>query len=249
LRLIDPFWESVEQAELAESLHPYWRNAGKWRLAAENGDALRAAQAAATWREVVIEHIDQATIAAQNIMLLDFHLRSITNAHAQAQSQVAALAKIRDHLREWQTELASAAPDQAVAEDAHWLTWYAFTQVGLSPGWTALLQAYPALGAPVAEYRSWLAQAIPAMEEEIQVVQAQAEALGSEADQVLQQYSEASRLSMGISANLQVEEITDQPPEIRRLRPVGLLMLIGSCLGLAAWLVWEMLQIARRQQP
>jgi hypothetical protein len=54
---------------------------------------------------------------------------------------------------------------------------------------------------------------------------------------------------MGISANLQVEEITDQPPEIRRLRPVGLLMLIGSCLGLAAWLVWEMLQIARRQQP
>ena len=249
LRTLDPYWESVDQAEFSETLHPYWRNAGKWRLAAQHPDPRRAIEAASIWQDVVIERIHEATAQAQNTMLLDFHLESMTNAHATAQVQVATLSGIREHLRAWQNELRSYAPDQTIAEDAHWLTWYAFAQVGLSPGWETLLGEYPKVGAPAMDYLTWLNRAIPAIEEEIQTAQTQASAMNDQAEQVSQEYAQASRQSLGISANLQVEEITDRPPEIRRLRPSGLLMLIGSCFGLAIWLVWELARLARRHQP
>lgn len=50
LRKADSAWHAVEAPELRNMLKAYWRNAGRWRLTAENQDAGLARQAVQIWK-------------------------------------------------------------------------------------------------------------------------------------------------------------------------------------------------------
>ena len=60
-----PIGKRFPDSELADMLHVYWRNAGKWRLVAEHQDAARARQMVVVWEETAVQVIDTAILQAQ----------------------------------------------------------------------------------------------------------------------------------------------------------------------------------------
>jgi hypothetical protein len=91
LRILDPRWNAVDQEGLAAMLRVYWRNAGKWRLAAEHADPLFASQAVTVWETVVVESVHYAVEQSQTAQQLDLQLQTATAALAAADARLAAL--------------------------------------------------------------------------------------------------------------------------------------------------------------
>jgi hypothetical protein len=74
----------------------------------------------------------------------------------------------------------------------------------------------------------------------------QAVALQQSYAQLSDQYALASKQSLGLSPNLKVDPITEEPPQITRVRPVGLLLLVGASLGAIAWLLFNLVRISQK---
>jgi hypothetical protein len=243
LRSMDNYWSSVSREELTSMLHVYWRNAGKWRLVAESDDPQHAAQAVSVWEEVVVEIVHSAVQEAQNTMLLDLQLQSITNSQTQIISRTIELKQMRDFLQTWSTETSQLPEDQPLTETDRWSIWSTLANANLSSlAWKSLLDAFPSSERPLSSYLSWLDQANLILDQEGQALTSQAEALGSEKNRIAAQYAEASKKSLGLSTNLEVDKISDDPPQQTVVRPTSLLILIGGSLGLivwaAVWLAW-----------
>ncbi len=169
LQEIDPYWETVSNAELAGMLHIYWRNAGKWRLVAEHPQPDRARQAVLQWETAVIDRVALAVEQSRQVMALNIQMQAL----AKQQAEVAAQTAKTKH------------PQQDLQEN------YA---------------------------------------------------------QLTQQYSHASQLSLGLSPDLNVERITDEPPQISQVRPLGMMMLTGASLGAILWLFYNLVRISRKLQ-
>ena len=130
LRVVDPYWQNVTRQDLAEMLHVYWRNAGKWRLVAEHEDPLYAAQAVIAWQDVVVEKVHAAVAQAQNALLIGDEWKAIADRVAQAKSQIAAQDQIRSQLLEWRTDLSAGRPGEALVESDRLQLRQLFDQTG-----------------------------------------------------------------------------------------------------------------------
>jgi len=144
LRASDRHWNNVTREQLGGMLHAYWRNAGKWRLVAESHDPQRAAQAVASWEEVVVERVHAAVAESQNMQVLDHQLQSIAYAQVQAISQAAKLDHIRNMLQAWKSNDSRRLANRPLDETERWLLWQQLAQARLSPSWDDLLAAFPA---------------------------------------------------------------------------------------------------------
>lgn len=240
LRSQDPYWLNVTREELSTKLRVYWLNAGKWRMVAEYTDPDRASQVVASWRDVVLEEVNAAVSHAQNTMVLDIRIQSITSDQTRAVSRSIELAQIRDSLQAWRKTAAQWSSDQPIEGLESWRLWsWAAIAANFDPAWKAILDGYPTADAPLQDYIDWLNRADISIGEEIEILQTQIEALELERANLAEQYATASKKSLGFSANLIVEKISDAPPQVAIVRPTSLLALVGSVLGLLTWaMVW-----------
>ena len=245
LKQQDVYWTRVTPEGLRDMLYVYWRNAGKWRLVAENTNRRFAAQAAVAWQEAVVAYIGTTVQAARQAMALDIQMQANAEAQAQAREQVAGLSKLRDNLQAWQSQ-AEKLPARQPLEEAErsqaWAQVADLKEVGTA--WPPLLASFPQAGAQTADYLSWVGQVLPVLGAEIEVRQVQIETLEAEQSGLAEQYAAASDASRGFSANLDVQKANTGPAQISAVRPSGLLALIGGALGLLAWAVLWLARLA-----
>ena len=237
LQEADPYWQKVDPAQLAKSLHVYWRNAGKWRLVAENEKPQHAAQAVSVWQEVVLERVHAAVNESQRAMVLEFQLKSITEAQSQIITGTETLKQTQADLANWHTSLAQKDLEMPLDSTERWQLWRSISQNKPDASWAPLLVAFPRPQAPVRDYSGWVEQMIPAIEETLQSNENQIADLNAQASEVKRQFAEASQKSRGLSATLDVEKISGARTEHTIVRPTGILLLVGSIIGLVAWLI------------
>lgn len=236
LREQDPYWKDVQLDELAGSLHVYWRNAGKWRLVAENDDPKRAAQAVAVWQEVVVENVHNAVSESQRAMVLEFQLKSIAEERASLLAEAETLKQTSAAFQNWLNQ--EDEPGESPLEGSErWKLWRLLTRNGMDDSWALLADTFPPETAARSSYRAWVENAISALEQEIQNLNEQAISQSELEAQVTDQFAQASQASLGLSASLDVDKISDSRIEQIIVRPTGTLLWIGSLLGLIAWLI------------
>lgn len=239
LREVDGYWSHVDRGELAAMLSVYWRNAGKWRLVAQANDPRRAAQAVTAWQGVVVEQANIAVNHSRDALVLDRQLQSVISTQTQAKNKLTKLSEMQKLLKTWASNTSNEPLDQPPDSDERWLLYQVVAQTGMGNAWLALLEAFPLPDAALQDYAAWLESANALLDQEISILQAQAEALQNERQHLAQQYAEASQQSLGLSPDLIVDTIMDAQPEQSVVRPTGWLILIGSVLGLLGWAtVW-----------
>ena len=249
LRERDSYWQNVPVSELYDMLHVYWRNAGKWRLVAENRDPKRAAQAASAWQEAVIERVDSAVSNAQETLMLDIQIQSLSAAETQPSQRAAQLKQIQTNLEDWQKQAKQWPQDQAVDPAEQWqVRSWAVQAAEYDPVWKELLEAMPPAGALPKDYYAWLEQARASLNSELDSLQVQIRELQRQRQSASEQYQTASKKSLGLSPNLEVEKVSDRPPELSANRPTGLLILVGAVIGLMAWIILWLARISLRKR-
>jgi len=248
LRQEDDFWQDVTRDELRAMLHAYWRNPGKWLLVAENPNPKHARQAAAAWQDVVVERIDAATASAQETMALDMRLQAMANAQTQASARLSDLNQVRAALLDWQTKANQWTADQPIQSEDRGQLFSLVNRVGGSEtAWESLLNEFPAVDAPTQAYLAWLDQVIPSIDNEISLVQAQIDSFEQERKSLVEAYGAASKESMGLSANLEVDKVSQAQPHQTIVRPTSTLMLIGGIFGLMVFVIIWLLQLTLRR--
>jgi hypothetical protein len=237
LRESDPYWQKVDPSQLAKAMHVYWRNAGKWRLVVENEESQHASQAVSIWQDVVLEQVHAAVSESQLAMVLEFQLKSITDAQSQIISGTQTLRQAQVDLADWSKNLAQKDQESPLVSTERWRLWSTIAQNNLDSSWTPLVEAFPPPQAPTRDYLGWVKELIPAIEKTIQFRENQQKDLSTQATVIKSQFAEASQKSRGLSATLDVEKISSARIEKTIVRPTGTLVLVGSLIGLVAWLI------------
>lgn len=237
LQQTDPYWQKVKSAQLAQSLHVYWRNAGKWRLVAENNDPKHAARAVTVWQDVVLEHVHAAVNESQRAMVLEFQLKSIAETQSQIITGTETLKQTRTVLANWNNNLSEVDPGKPLENTERWQLWHSIARNNLDASWTPLLAAFPSPQAATRDYAGWVEKVTPALDDTIQSMENQIKDLSAQATEVKRQFAEASQKSRGLSATLDVEKISGARAEQTIVRPTGMLVFVGSLFGLVAWLI------------
>jgi len=245
LRESDPYWDLITSTELAGSLHVYWRNAGKWRLVAENRDPRRATEAVTVWQDVVVEHVHQAVQESQQALLFDLQLRALEEKRNQIVIQTEEVKHLRGSIQSWLEQEKPTKATSPVPQSSHLRLWH-FAQVDLVPGWEAIQRVFPSEGASYKKYADWAAKAIPLLDQKIEILESQAKELERESGNKANQLFEASQKSHGLSATLNVDKVSELRAEEMITRPTGTMMLVGSLVGLFSWLALWISRISLR---
>jgi hypothetical protein len=246
LRGNDPHWASVNRRQLSAMLHAYWRNAGKWRLVAEASDPRRAAQAVSAWHDVVVETVHRAVGESRLITQIDNQLQSLSNTQARINSQIAGLSHLLALFGSWREYMYNLPANQQLSPELRWQLWYLCAQPDLGAGWKSLQDQYPLPEALPKDYLAWIDRAISALNQGIGTLQAQAADLAAQKGQAANEYTNGLQKSLGLSADLQVDPITDEPPVITVVRPTGLMTLVGAWLGFIIWALVAITTISQR---
>lgn len=242
----DPYWLNVTPTELGEMLNVNWRNAGKWRLIADGDNPLRASQAVSAWHNVVLAEIQSATLQAQNTFVYDTHLEALASKQVDLELEILELQKFQVKLKSRQGQI----------QDSSNLSWNTIKSKRLELEqiisnsstnfpWLSQFLEIPAGIAPASEYQEWLNQVNYGAELEKQNLENQLNAVKEQYNHTAVQYQTASNSSFGLSSNLRVEKLHDQPPDLYPLRPSGLLILIGGLIGFLLWIALSLIKITR----
>lgn len=234
LRTMDTYWQGVSREALAEMLHVYWRNAGKWRLVARHKNQTYATQAVLTWQDVIVERVHLAVAEAQNALLIASRLEALADARAAAEQQHVLLQQAKTQLEDWRSRLAEQQP---LRDEERMRLWLEFTQIAEGEGWRLTKDAFPVDGSPNPAYLAWLEKVLPLLDREIGLAHKQIEVQDQQYAELSAQYSQALEASLGLSAELLVQKISDRKLQLTIERPTGALILIGAAIG---WIVWAM---------
>jgi hypothetical protein len=245
LKEIDPYWESVTGTELAESLHVYWRNAGKWRLVAENTDPRRATEAVTVWQDVVVEQVHQAVLESQQAMVYDLQLRALEEQKNQVLLKIEEVKHSRSSIQDWVSVNKPGTISSPVLPASHWQLWR-LAQMDLGPGWNLILDTFPLERAAYSDYLQWIDKAVPYLDQETTALGRQIAGLEDELKSTADQFARAAQKSLGLSATLDVDKVSELRAQEMITRPTGLLMLIGSLIGMFTWLAIWISQISLR---
>lgn len=246
LQNLDPYWHGLTRPELRAMLHAYWRNAGKWHLVAENRNSRRAIQMVSVWQQVVLERVNRALHEAQTMIRLDQQMQALAAQQALASARLAELQRSLQTLQAQQESLSTSPPTQMLEQNQRWSIWQNLVQAELGAAWLDPAEKFPAMEEPVEKYGPWMEQAKLLLESEITSLNTQVEALQKEQITLSSEYELSLHNNLGLSADLQVDSVTTDPPQITMVRPTGLLMLVGGLLGLGSWLAQWAIRITQQ---
>jgi hypothetical protein len=244
------YWNGISARDLETHLHVYWRNAGEWRLVAENADAERATLLAEIWRDVAMEKIDLALFHAAGVSRLEAQQRAIARAHVDIKLRLVELAQLRDAMQAWQAASTPDGQSQPLSTLERWrLLDLAGKVADLDMAGAALLEDFPSAEAPAQEYLDWVDQALISIENEIAVTDKQSASLNSQYGDVTKRLDDSIKASHGLTMNLAVKPFSVETGEIRRTWNRADAALVGGLLGIVAWgLLWLAVPVLREKK-
>jgi hypothetical protein len=235
----DAYWKQVTRPELSNMLQVYWRNPGRWRMVATHPDPQRAAQASSIWRDVIVESVSESVMHSQDTLNLGNQLESLADIQQSLSNRLVQLQEIRDGLNRWSIEVGQLPADAPLEPLMRWRGFSLASQAaGYDPAWQTALGEYPDADALPAEYLTWLVSAEVTLNELINILENQLQALAVEQEKIATEYERSSRRSRGFAPTLVVERVSGGPTSIAQVRPTAQLGLIGGALGLLAWILF-----------
>ena len=205
----DPYWQNWSLETLASHLHPYWFDAGKWRLHAQADTPEHARTLAGVWGAVAVQQIQQAIAEGETFREADARWERLESQRQSAETALAALDEARQALQTWQQRWENgkdAAPTPA--ERAELRYWASFAI--LPPG-GGTVEPLPKANASAEAYAAWAEAVQRQLQAASQAWQAELERLTTEEAEVARIRAEALKKSAGISAEWQVALAADMP--------------------------------------
>jgi hypothetical protein len=246
LQYQDPYWLNIAPSELEEMLIVNWRNAGKWRLVADGDNPMRASQAVSAWHDGVVSEIQLATQQAQNTFVYDTHLKALASKQVEFELKILRLQNFTVKLKSFQGDLSDWS---SITEDTQMRIHGELSQLIMDSStefpWLSQFQEMPPGNSSASDLQERLKQVYFAVEIETQNLTNQLNAVNEQLEHAANQYQNASNKSFGLSSNLIVEKLHDQPPELYPLRPSGLLILIGGLIGFLLWTVLSLIKLTQ----
>ncbi len=241
LRQEDSHWNNVKSSELALILNVYWRNAGRWRLAAKDQQNNYARQAVRAWEKAALKEVKSGVEQSQLVLVLDARIQALAAKLADLSARKAQIENTQTSVNDWLLRAGSLPEDDMIPEKL-FLEILAILQAAQlsdsdqtisSPG----NNVPPPVLSDIASVKQWTYQFKNRLQTETESLNAQTNQLEEDMTRLKEQYASASKNSWGLSANLIVRSFTDEPPLVRQLRPVGQMILIGAVIGLLLWIV------------
>ncbi len=240
LKAQDSYWENTTTEALRTTLYAYWRNAGKWRLVAENSDPRHTTQLVRTWREVIIDEVTEATSQAAVMLDLNNQIQSVLNSKVAVDMQLSQLTQMKGALQTWVNKTEGQNVQQPLETLERWHLQTVATRVAAyNPVVLPLLEQTPPSDAPAQDYLPWVERFIEVVDDDLAIVQEQSTALTNQHDQLTRLWEQASDESHGLTAFLVVEPLSESDLVAKPVRLTSQMALVGGLLGVLIWgLYW-----------
>ncbi len=241
LQAKDEFWLDISVEELFYQLRGSWRNAGRWHLAAEASSPELAIQAVVTWAQVIDEYVNTGIIHSRELVASDASLVAIADELTDQVVRTQALAQVKLDLEAARQGLEGSDTNEPWGIYDHWRLISQVTRAAdWNPGWSAILEAYPAPQATPGEYLPWLDRALAMVESDLVFLPERIEYLEDQHQTISVQYAEAAEKSLGLAAAMDLELSDEVSPQVEDVRPASTLMLVGGFLAVLSWLLVEL---------
>jgi hypothetical protein len=238
-----PEWESLSLADFRKNLDIYWYDTGIWRLnyIASNRDM--AEMAAYAWLDAGYRYVSDLLEISEQASDLDADLEINKDASSDLKIQKARLASFQESSQEWLNTLSSLESRSPLSEEMlteleSWILSYRRE----SAVWHIPMGDYPGQGAPASSYLTWLENARLQAAIAGDTIQLQLNELAEERERLLPDYHQSLDESLGLSANLVLQE-NSSTAEVSRVREPGVVTLAGAALGFLSWLIFTFLGI------
>jgi hypothetical protein len=242
----DVYWQGVSIEDFRAMLSVNWRNAGRWRLAAELVESQYAEQAVKTWRDVILEKTNNSISNAQQLYLIDLELQGIKEARLNAQSRLEQLNEIEVALTRWRETVERSSKSLMLdPAEREWLINLASQAAGLDQGWQLLLSSFPPPNATIEKYLAWMEQILIAIDAESEVIKRQLVELQQRSDDLFSEWEVTLKEGDGLAATLTIEKLSGDEASLRHLRPTTTAALVGGLIGLLFWGLITLLRISR----
>ncbi|MFN2237709.1 MAG: hypothetical protein ACK2U1_26045 [Anaerolineales bacterium] len=246
---IDKFWQEIDLPELRSMLAIAWRNTGDWHFSARAENPIWATQAVSIWSEVVIEKVSLAVDAARQLVVIDSQLQAVSKELTDLENRHVLLQETQTALYEWRTFLNSNLSEQTLPPAVHWaLISQVANAASWNVGWVSLMEDAPPNGSLLEDYLGWLDRVDGMIDAELSTIPAQIHVLASKKESLNTEYTKAADDSKALSANLAVQILNTEQPQLTRLRETGTMIVIGGLLGLLFWGFGWLVQVTRRTQ-
>jgi len=244
LRQADPYWQTIDVAQLRGMLETEWRSSGTWSLIANHPSWQHAQQAARAWSDVVVEQVPQSVAAARETFQIDQKLQSNEDALLQATLRQRELSAAQKDLQEWRKTVQDTPSTSAVTPAQRWQLLATITRLAdYSPVWMNVLQGQPAADAKAQAYLDWIDQTLPVLEDEAATMGQRVNYLNQQQIDLATQYSQASQKSLSFSPNIEIQRKEDSKP--LKMRPTSTLILVGGITGLLLGLLLQLVFMTR----
>ena len=239
----DMEWDSISQSDFRSALDIYWYDAGSWRMEATFPDKDQASTAVQAWIDVGHEHITSLLEISLSAAEIDNQLWSINTAIGDFKAKRASLKTFLSKAEKWESKLEaeeSSSPlgDDILAELNDWIRVYDEED----SAWQIPKDDFPELNQKSVAYLTWLRGAVSTAETALAEIQPALELLQSERKDILPDYHQSLKDSLGLSANIvllpNTSEVTVSP-----VRQTAVLTLGGAFLGLTAWITFAVFRI------
>ncbi len=240
LKAQDSYWENTSTDALRTMLYTYWRNAGKWRLVAENSEPRHTTQLVRIWREVIIDEVAEATSQAAVMLDLSNQIQTVLNSKVTVEMQRVQLTQMKEALQTWVNEAEGQKVQQPLETLERWnLQTVATSVAAYNPVALPLLEKIPPPDAPSQDYLPWVERFIVVVDNDLAIVQEQSTKLTDQHDELTLSWEEASDASHGLTAFLVVEPLSDTNLVANPVRLTSQMALVGGLLGVLIWgLFW-----------
>jgi len=236
-----PEWESVSLADFRRNLDIYWYDTGIWRLNYVATDKETAEMAAYAWLDAGYRYISDLLVISELASELDAELEINKDASSDLKIQKAGLASFEESSQEWLDTISSQESKSPLSEDqlAELEMWILSYRSDFE-NWQIPTGDLPGQDAPASSYLAWLANTRLQAETAIDTIQLQLDELAQERERLLPDYHQSLDDSLGLSANIVLQE-NSSLPEVSRVRNKGTVSLAGAGLGFLAWLIFAVI--------
>lgn len=251
LQGLDPYWNRFSITDLTPRMRVYWRNTGTWRLVVKVGDPSHATQLAQTWKQVVIDTVNQAIQSGAAMANLNQQIKSAAEQQVATQMRLTELTQIKSALEAWRSTASIQDGNQSMDIYQGWYLGSLVARVVLfDTTGRELLRATPKPSASILEYLPWVDRAIIILDEQFASIQNQIPLLASMLAEYIAQWNEAYTKSLGLSSYLRVESIPDVQPKIAEpIQTYSVTALVGGIMGTLIWVLsWLALPFFREKK-
>jgi hypothetical protein len=236
LREKDIYWQDIGIHELGDIVEAQWRNAGRWLLYAEADTSHLAKDAVEAWRDVIIEKASFAITQSKELFKLELTLRSLNDEIVRLRTRQIILKEVNSALDEILAELNKVSTDEPLNQaDRLKLSTLVFQTADFSSRWETLIRDFPEANATIQEYIAWISWVNAAIELDLKSTGNTIEGLEGELSELNSEWDSAFEDAQGLSATLSIENLSKEALDVNRVRPVGLVALVGGILGLLVW--------------